>query len=523
MKNRYAKLMFTAIGMLLGMFLIAQERVVVVEPDDDLNLNEFILADTTADGNWVDTVNTVYELKRNSLYRVSSQIDVRGTKLHIRGQEGEGQKPVIMQRIKEDGTFNKLLYTRGDAIIENVRLNAEEQGLSYSWNAIRLLGEGSTVIFRNCIIEKQGGAVAALYGENVSVTIDRCEVRYLGQPTRVTGNGRIIDGRKSSRYVKVVDSYFYNVMATLFAGWGQEHKYVEFDHNTFVNMAGQNRIFQFNRIVDTVKVTNNIFMNCFFSGDYPAKMPDDKAADASHGDYPGTLAYFNAYDSLPPDRNQWTISNNNIFYTENFADSVATYPDTVVMPPVLSPNFAEWLGDAAADVYFEEVLDFPSTPETPTWVWKNFYNDPDLTEHGYFVPAHPLADDPNWYKFDPNSIDLSYLDRSISATAGTDGGQIGSRLFDLISTVGVETSENHLAVTPYPNPASGYVTFRFSDRMNGPGKMEIYSVTGQLLKETPFDPYTKEVRVDLIGFTKGLYVYKLISLQEGITGKFIVK
>ena len=215
-------------------------------------------------------------------------------------------------------------------------------------------------------------------------------------------------------------------------------------------------------------------------------MPDDKAADASHGDYPGTLAYFNAYDSLPPDSNQWTISNNNIFYTENFADSVATYPDTVVMPPVLSPNFAEWLGDAAADVYFEEVLDFPSTPETPTWVWKNFYNDPDLTEHGYFVPAHPLADDPNWYKFDPNSIDLSYLDRSISATAGTDGGQIGSRLFDLISTVGVETSENHLAVTPYPNPASGYVTFRFSDRMNGPGKMEIYSVTGQLLKETPF-------------------------------------
>ena len=55
-------------------------------------------------------------------------------------------------------------------------------------------------------------------------------------------------------------------MATLFAGWGQEHKYVEFDHNTFVNMAGQNRIFQFNRIVDTVKVTNNIFMNSFFRG-----------------------------------------------------------------------------------------------------------------------------------------------------------------------------------------------------------------------------------------------------------------
>ena len=165
MKNSYAKLLLTAMGMILGLFLMAQERVVVVEPHDTLNLNEFILADTTADGNWVDTVNTVYELKRNSLYRVSKQIHVRGTKLHIRGQEGEGQKPVIMQRIKEDGKFNKLLYTRGDAIIENVRLNAEEQGLSYSWNAIRLLGEGSTVIFRNCIIEKQGGLWLRFTGE----------------------------------------------------------------------------------------------------------------------------------------------------------------------------------------------------------------------------------------------------------------------------------------------------------------------------------------------------------------------
>ncbi len=56
MKNRYFKLMITAIGMVLGIHLVAQERIVVVEPDDNLNLNEFILADTTADGNWVDTL-----------------------------------------------------------------------------------------------------------------------------------------------------------------------------------------------------------------------------------------------------------------------------------------------------------------------------------------------------------------------------------------------------------------------------------------------------------------------------------
>jgi hypothetical protein len=523
MKKHYKFTYALAIGLLLGFNLIAQERVVVVEPSNDLNLNEFINADTLANGEWVDTLNTVYELKRNSVYLVSKQIDVRGTKLHIRGQEGDGQKPVIAMRIKEDGTFNKLLYTRGDAIIENVRLTAEESAKNYSWNAIRIMGNKSTVIFRNCIVEKQGGAFAALYGENVSLTIERCEGRFFGQPTRVTGNGRIVDGRKSSDYVKIVDCVFYNVMSVCFSGWGNHHKYVEFDHNTFVNMACENRLFQFNNIVDSVKVTNNIFMNCFFAGDYPNKMLDDKAADAKHGDNPGTLAFFFAPDSLPPNKDQWMISNNNVFFTENLADSMATYPDTIIMPPVISPNFAGWLGDATSDVFFEEALEFPSAPETPTWVWKNRYNDPDLTEHGYFVPVHPAVADSNWYKFDVNSIDVSYDINSISATAGTDGSFIGSRLYAPTGVViGVNEMKKDLQITPYPNPAKDQITFKFNEGI-GSGNITIYSITGAVQASQEIHQQDDQLKLDLSSYADGIYLYKIATDRLKSYGKFAVK
>lgn len=527
MKRCYTRALIMAISIIVGFNLNAQERVVVVEPHDTLNLNEFILADTNAAGEWNDPVNTVYELKRNSIYMVSKQIDVRDTKLHIRGQEGDGtgQKAVIMQRVKETGGYNKVLFTRGDAIIENVRITAQEAGKTYSWNAIRILGANSKVVFRNCIIEKQGGSIAALYAEGVDITLDRCEGRFLGQPTKVTGNGRIIDGRKSSARVKVVDCFFYNVMAVAFSGWGNHHKYVEFDHNTFVNMAGQNRLFQFNHIVDSVKVTNNIFMNCFFAGDYPNKMLEDKAADAKHGSNPGTLAYFFCPDSLPQDKNQWTISNNNVFYTADFADSMATYPDTIVLPPVMSPNYAAWRGDLANDVYFEEVLDFPSVPATPTWVWKNYYTDVngELPFPGYFVPVHPqdATADSVWYKFDVNSIDMSYSANSASATAGTDGGQIGSRLFTL--TTSVKDVKNAVGVSAYPNPANDYITFKFTNGNIRNGNVTIYSLTGAILKSESISQFDSEVTIDLTEFEKGIYLYSIQNAEGSNSGKFVVE
>jgi hypothetical protein len=317
-------------------------------------------------------------------------------------------------------------------------------------------------------------------------------------------------------------------MATAFSGWGNHHKYVEFDHNTFVNMAGENRLFQFNYITDSVKVTNNIFMNCFFAGDYPTKMLDDKAADAKWGDNEGTLAFFFCPDSIPVDKNQWIVSNNNVFYTDNFADSMATYPDTVVLPPVMSPNYEAWRGDLAADVYFEEALDFPSFPATPTWVWKNKYHDTEglLVEHGYFVPVHPqdASADTNWYKFDVNSVDFSYPETSQSATAATDGGQIGSRLFPLTSSSSIKDQKvNNLDVSTYPIPADDQITFKFNDSSIRNVNISIYSLTGSILISEELLNADTEVTFDVSEFASGIYLYSISTVEGKKTGKFLVE
>ena len=73
------------------------------------------------------------------------------------------------------------------------------------------------------------------------------------------------------------------------------------------------------------------------------------------------------------------------------------------------------------------------------------------------------------------------------------------------------------SVLVYPNPASEYIVIKGLD---SEAKAEIYSITGQLIKEVTF---TNEITLSLSDVTTGVYLVKISNENSSITRKIVVK
>lgn len=73
------------------------------------------------------------------------------------------------------------------------------------------------------------------------------------------------------------------------------------------------------------------------------------------------------------------------------------------------------------------------------------------------------------------------------------------------------------SVLVYPNPASEYIVIKGLD---SEAKAEIYSITGQLIKEVTF---TNEITLSLSDVTNGVYLVKISNENSSITRKIVVK
>ena len=80
------------------------------------------------------------------------------------------------------------------------------------------------------------------------------------------------------------------------------------------------------------------------------------------------------------------------------------------------------------------------------------------------------------------------------------------------------SSESPIAsnVMVYPNPTTNYIMV---SGLDGNSKVEIYTITGQLVQETSFD---SEIRLN-IDLNSGIYLVKVTANNQSITKKIIVK
>ena len=79
-------------------------------------------------------------------------------------------------------------------------------------------------------------------------------------------------------------------------------------------------------------------------------------------------------------------------------------------------------------------------------------------------------------------------------------------------TTGVVSEENSVNnVLTYPVPAKNYLTVELKNELSSESNVQLYNLTGQLVKEINMPAYKKSVTIDLNDILQGVYQLKLVS------------
>ena len=146
----------------------------------------------------------------------------------------------------------------------------------------------------------------------------------------------------------------------------------------------------------------------------------------------------------------------------------------------------------------------------------DYENDP-VTLNGVIIP--------NWMTFDAASRVLSGLPTSNNVGVHqviitvTDGLFITSHQFTItVGNVGIEKVSTLLSKV-YPNPADDFIIFEFSGKVS---QIEVMDISGKVLINQMVEDGSTQVKLDLSGLDKGLYMYRVSEDDVQQTGKLIV-
>ncbi len=72
----------------------------------------------------------------------------------------------------------------------------------------------------------------------------------------------------------------------------------------------------------------------------------------------------------------------------------------------------------------------------------------------------------------------------------------------------------------YPNPAGDYLNFKFEKPVHGTVALNIYDVSGRMVKTEIYGNNEKAIHLDISSLTKGMYFYTISGNAELMKGKF---
>jgi hypothetical protein len=73
----------------------------------------------------------------------------------------------------------------------------------------------------------------------------------------------------------------------------------------------------------------------------------------------------------------------------------------------------------------------------------------------------------------------------------------------------------------YPNPTQGQFNISYNDTISGKINVQIFSLSGKLIKQTVLE--NENNSVNLNGILSGIYLVKVSSNESQVTKKLIVK
>jgi hypothetical protein len=512
-------------------FALSAQRFVLIEASDDpftpANIFPVIMGDTLSNGDRVDN-NTIYQLENGAVY-VSSGRLVNKPEWPLQIQavdlEDTDNKAIITRIPNASGDYQDIMRSEGDVTFLNLWIISGEVGPleQHDWGKIRILGEGSRIIVRDCIIEKDRGGFLQMRADNVKCYVENTIFRNGGNRRIIQGNGRGIDARNFYFDTLVVrNTIVHNIQDRFFRSQGASQNYLEIDHCTSFNTIGRHGHIQLGR-VRTAKITNNLFINPIMMGTSPVYTDEQtQPDDDSHKVI--TL------DTLYSDT-ELEIASNNIFWTEDVVNYWNTN-DSVSMPGVLSQLVADNLGAAASDAFFQEPLELNNVPERILPYVVDLYNDPTSEDmYDFIVEDVAVAGTPfdSGNLFDFSDFDPCYGTGTTSATASTDGSAIGavascealsSSVFDILVN-----DQLHLQVQP--NPMSTVATFQFELDQPGLARLDIYDLRGQLITSVLNERRPAGIQVvewqPSTSISSGLYVAQLQTEEGTMALKLIVR
>lgn len=483
------------------------QRVITVE--DGAILSDIVNGDTTDNGDRVD-VNTIYELEMGGIYYVASALSIN-SKLHIRSAGGAGFLPAIMPQKDESGNWPQTINNAGDITLEGIYLsNKNGDDANPKWGGFRAAGPDSRVVLDGCQFEYDKASTIQLRADGIKLYITNCIAAKTGNYREYNGNGRLVDTRGyHSDSIVIKNTTVYYMQDRLIRNMGGEVNYLEFDHVTVNNNQGFHGCFAMAR-VHKAKITNNLVINGMYGGDHP-----NTNEQTSTNPVDNEQIYMITMDTIYDDT-ELEIHHNNFAFTSDLIDYFNTI-DSVAKPEVLSPTVEAELGDAAADAYFEEVVEFTNMPDVPWDFLRSIYATPNAEQHPDNWPDN----------IGISNIDAGYASSYTSYTAADDGGPIGDLNW---ITTGIfdrgASADNGLTVNVYPNPVAGNANFNYELNSASSVTLTIYDLTGKVVDAVVAENQSMG-KHNLVwknkGLNTGLYLYTLSTGAKSFSGKLTIK
>jgi len=544
MKKFYKVLCVVTLS-IFSLSMYAQKEVIKVTPDYKIgqtgsgtvgNLNDTIAYIAANQG----CGNVIFELERDAFYYSINEIQPEQQDLHVRAEEGEGRRPIIMAAANPvDGSFNQIFYEfTGNITLEGLHILGVTTEGSQLDQALRTNAENLRVIVNDCIIEKYRDRALRMNNTGTKAYFTNTIIRNMGEPS---GGGRIVRVNTYCDSLVMRNCTFYNNHESAFQNTRNGLNYFEVTNCTFMNLGLDKADGIDVGRAKQALIADNVFYNVSFRRNNTLHDPFFRANLQDQ-----ELPFTDAERDLQFLNNNWYVDEAVAqIYDENYSAERDTFvrnieviegeDTTTVEVPFKYIVGDVWLMDEDLDTLwddtpalvllqdmgvvtfsnnFREELTFTNPPAYPE-LYVSAYIQSNWNDE-IFDEMELTSDTMYWVTEDvENPFDFGYSENAISATAGRDGGQIGAD-WELRSGVGISNIiANDNRVSVYPNPASSILNIDNDYR-----SLEIFDITGKRVYQSRDN--SKVVNVG--NLCEGLYIIAITDMDnQRLVAKFIKK
>jgi len=501
MKHFYSSLFKTMLAAMVIISLsitVTAQRTVVIEDGTLGGINKIILGDTTDDGARVDT-NTVYVLKRNRMYLMSGTLELKFP-LTLVAEDGAGARPMLVPGVVEGGESQRPFKMKADLRLKGLYVTNMDIGGKMNTKMIRASADNIIIDIDDCVLEYDAKNFVRLDGANCVVKIRNSILGNLGN-TGYPSYGRVIDDRGNDVDTVIIENCtIYNATHRVTRDDGGIMKYYRINNNTIFNVGGP--VFQIGEVIHA-ELYNNIVYNYGFYGSLISP-------DFRYGRYIINIDSL-GQDYIDDGYTQVVRVHHNSFYLDSAYTKLEIWGDSIEAYHIFDSTtlaFMKENGDSATNII--EMIPFVNPPKLQTEVVSKYW------ELGPKDPGIP------WFDTTGAPYVFDFPDTCASATAGTDGSQLGDPRWKTYTPEGIFSPENNHdnGLQIYPNPVTNvlHVTTNGSHS----NVVTIYSVIGAKM----FSFKTKDVsfEVPVNQLKNGIYILSIKNENGQLSRmKFIKK